>query len=174
VSNGSLEPEQLRHAIALHLGIRSITRAADYRALRSHAAALHPVAAGGSSRALELLTTFYGSMIGWSVGSADGRLADTVEGDAPASALTPALRHNAIIAAARKKRGHRRFTKAQIQQLEALGGDVPEAWWNLAVEAESRDNHAAALGYLKKITAGALRRDVAEWIRWKELAHGAP
>jgi hypothetical protein len=173
ISSGKLEPEALRSAIALDIGARSMKRAAEYRALRSHAAALRPLSDGGSNAALDVLATFYSRVITWSAG-AGGGLARSVANDAPASVLTPAFRHNAIIAAAGKRKGHRRFNRAQIQQLEALAADMPEAWLNLAIDADARGDDAAALEYFAKIPASARKKDVAEWIRWKELVHGAP
>lgn len=165
----------LRHALELQLGSRLLTRASDYRRhLAAPAAALRRAEAEGSRVAGQVLTVAYGRLLEWVMQSPNPGLARALAKDLPAMARSPELEHNAIIATSLTRRGHTDFTSAQIGQLERLAAELPTALVNLAIDAEQRGDHAAALRYLERVPADASNPAIREWVRWKEQLYGAP
>ena len=175
VAPAELTANGLRHAIAIDLGAHFIERSPDYqRYLRSHAQALHPLAKRRSSLTARFLTRWYDRMLGWAISQRAQALALTLAKAAPAALRTPAFEHNAIIATAATKAGHKRLTKAQVSSLEHLTATIPEALVNLAIDADHRGDHAAVLGLLERIPVAQRTRDISQWLRWKERFHGSP
>ena len=87
----------------------------------------------------------------------------------PYRSLLDDVRQNAVAAATRDGR----FSPLQRRELESLTSTVPEALVNLAIAADSQANHKSALAYLRRIPTPARSPTTDEWLRWKELLHGA-
>jgi tetratricopeptide (TPR) repeat protein len=162
-----LSPAALRHALALQVGQSLLRRARDYRRyLRAHVRGLRK-AGRDSATAARIATAWFDSAMSWAIANRAATLARDLARDAPRDWQSDAFRHNAIIA------GGGKLTRGQIARLDALAGSIPEALINLATDAERRGDDAAALRYLNRIPRARRTPAIADWLRWKELFHGA-